>query len=67
MMEYPTRSGVHVNISGKLVQRLKFSPDGGIRRNSVPLMHAAGSDWIVPGSLMFGEDPVEMREWLASL
>jgi ribulose-phosphate 3-epimerase len=41
--------------------------DGGIRRQSVPLMHAAGADWIVPGSLMFGEDPVEMRRWLASL
>jgi ribulose-phosphate 3-epimerase len=41
--------------------------DGGIRRQSVPLIHAAGADWIVPGSLMFGENPVEMRRWLASL
>jgi ribulose-phosphate 3-epimerase len=41
--------------------------DGGIRRRSVPLVHAAGADWIVPGSLMFGEDPREMRRWLASL
>jgi ribulose-phosphate 3-epimerase len=41
--------------------------DGGIRRQSVPLMHAAEADWIVPGSLMFGEDPAEMRRWLASL
>ncbi len=41
--------------------------DGGIRRQSVPLLHAAGADWIVPGSLMFGEDPAEMRPWLASL
>lgn len=41
--------------------------DGGIRRQSVPLMHAAGADWIVPGSLMFGEDPAEMRRWLAGL
>jgi ribulose-phosphate 3-epimerase len=41
--------------------------DGGIRRLSVPLVHAAGADWIVPGSLMFGEDPAEMRRWLASL
>ncbi len=40
--------------------------DGGIRRQSVPLIHAAGADWIVPGSLMFGEDPGEMRRWLAS-
>ena len=41
--------------------------DGGIRRNTVPVMAAAGADWIVPGSLMFGEDPEEMRRWLASL
>jgi ribulose-phosphate 3-epimerase len=41
--------------------------DGGIRRSTVPLLHAAGADWIVPGSLMFGEDPGEMRRWLASL
>lgn len=41
--------------------------DGGIRRNTVPLMREAGADYIVPGSLMFGEDPKEMRAWLASL
>jgi ribulose-phosphate 3-epimerase len=41
--------------------------DGGIRRSSVPLLRAAGADWIVPGSLMFGEDPAEVRRWLAGL
>jgi ribulose-phosphate 3-epimerase len=41
--------------------------DGGIRRNTVPLMAAAGVDLIVPGSLMFGEDPKAMRDWLATL
>jgi pentose-5-phosphate-3-epimerase len=41
--------------------------DGGIRRESVPLIHAAGADYIVPGSLMFKEDPAAMRRWLASL
>jgi len=41
--------------------------DGGIRRNSVPLMAAAGVDYIMPGSLMFNEDPAEMRAWLAGL
>jgi ribulose-phosphate 3-epimerase len=41
--------------------------DGGIRRQSVPLLHSAGADWIVPGSLMFGGDPREVRQWLASL
>ncbi len=41
--------------------------DGGIRRETVPLMAAAGVDYIVPGSLMFKENPPEMREWLARL
>ena len=41
--------------------------DGGIRRNVVPIMAEAGADWIVPGSLMFGEEPSEMRRWLANL
>ena len=41
--------------------------DGGIRRHTVPLLHAAGADYIVPGSLMFGEDPATMRAWLAAL
>jgi len=39
--------------------------DGGIRRETVPLVKAAGADFIVPGSLMFKEDPAEMREWLS--
>src|SRR6516165_2790842 len=41
--------------------------DGGIRRETVPLIRAAGAHWIVPGSLMFKEDPLSMRRWLASL
>ncbi len=41
--------------------------DGGIRRETVPLLKAAGADYIVPGSLMFKEDPAQMRQWLASL
>ncbi len=47
--------------------KTEIQADGGIRRNTVPLIHAAGADWIVPGSLMFKEDPAEMRRWLASL
>ena len=41
--------------------------DGGIRRETVPLMAAAGVDFIVPGSLMFKENPLEMRAWLKTL
>ena len=47
--------------------KAEIEVDGGIRRNTVPLMAEAGADWIVPGSLMFGEEPSEMRRWLASL
>ena len=47
--------------------KAEIEVDGGIRRQTVPLYKAAGADWIVPGSLMFGEDPEEMRRWLASL
>lgn len=47
--------------------KTEIEVDGGIRRNTVPLMAAAGADYIVPGSLMFGEDPPAMRQWLASL
>jgi ribulose-phosphate 3-epimerase len=47
--------------------KTEIEADGGIRRETVPLIHAAGADFIVPGSLMFGGDPAEMRSWLASL
>lgn len=46
--------------------RTEIEADGGIRRETVPLLHAAGADYIVPGSLMFKEDPPAMRRWLAS-
>lgn len=47
--------------------RTEIELDGGIRRNVVPIMARAGADWIVPGSLMFGEDPAEMRRWLGTV
>jgi ribulose-phosphate 3-epimerase len=47
--------------------KTEIEADGGIRRDTVPLLHAAGADFIVPGSLMFKEDPAAMRRWLASL
>jgi ribulose-phosphate 3-epimerase len=46
---------------------VEIEADGGIRRETVPLIHAAGADVIVPGSLLFGGDPAELRRWLASL
>jgi ribulose-phosphate 3-epimerase len=47
--------------------RTVIEADGGIRRETVPLMAAAGVDYIVPGSLMFKENPPEMRQWLGTL
>jgi ribulose-phosphate 3-epimerase len=47
--------------------RVEIQVDGGIRRHTVPLIHEAGADWIVPGSLMFGEEPADFRRWLAIL
>ncbi len=46
---------------------VEIESDGGIRRETVPLLKAAGTDFIVPGSLMFKEDPKAMRQWLAAL
>ena len=47
--------------------KTEIEADGGIRRETVPLLHSAGADYIVPGSLMFGGDPAKMRQWLATL
>ncbi len=47
--------------------KTEVEADGGIRRETVPLLFSAGADYIVPGSLMFGNEPRLMREWLASL
>jgi ribulose-phosphate 3-epimerase len=51
------RRGLHTEIEA----------DGGIRRETVPLLHAAGADVIVPGSLMFNEGPENLQKLLASL
>ena len=47
--------------------KVEIEADGGIRRETVASLRAAGADYIVPGSLMFKEDPRAMRKWLASL
>jgi ribulose-phosphate 3-epimerase len=47
--------------------KTEIEVDGGIRRETVPLIKAAGADFIVPGSLMFKEDQPAMRQWLKSL
>src|SRR3954451_11280909 len=54
-------------IIDRLGLKTEIEVDGGIRRQSVPLIHSAGADWIVPGSLIFGGDHHEMRRWIATL
>lgn len=60
-----------IRMTREIIARRKLKTvveaDGGIRRETVPLLHAAGADFIVPGSLMFKEDPATMRLWLSSL
>lgn len=42
--------------------------DGGIRRETVPLLRASGAQGIVPGSLLCAADsPAQVHEWLKSL
>ena len=45
----------------------EIEADGGIRYETVPLLHHAGADLIVPGSLIFNGDPGQLREFLAEL
>ena len=47
--------------------RAEVEAGGGIRRATVPPPRAAGADRVVPGSLLFNEDPPALRRWLAAL
>jgi ribulose-phosphate 3-epimerase len=70
-------AGMDASVPGKIRQAreeirrrglaVEIEADGGIRRETVPLLKAAGADYIVPGSLMFKEDPPAMRQWLSAL
>jgi ribulose-phosphate 3-epimerase len=54
----------HIQRAGAATE---IQADGGIREHTVPLLAQAEVDWIVPGSLMFKNQPAELRLWLASL
>jgi ribulose-phosphate 3-epimerase len=41
--------------------------DGGIRRQTVPLLRAAGIDAVTAGSLLFDADHAEVARWLRAL
>src|SRR3954462_3662375 len=65
-------ASMDASVPGKIVKaretialrglKTEIEADGGIRRETVPLLAKAGIDYIVPGSLMFGSDPAEMRQ-----
>ena len=63
----PAKIAAALRLCGKYGKQIEIEVDGGIRRETVPLIHAAGAHTIVPGSLMFGNDPQQLRAWLASL
>jgi len=47
---------------------LPLYADGGIRRETVPLLREAGADAVVPGSLFFGNsDRASVSDWIRSL
>ncbi|GAC1522196.1 MAG: ribulose-phosphate 3-epimerase [Chloroflexota bacterium] len=49
-------------------ERVKIGADGGLRRQTVPALRAAGADLVAPGSLIFGApDLDEVFSWLWSL
>lgn len=46
-------------------ERPEVYVDGGIRRETVPLIARFGADGVIPGSLVFGEDdPVAAARWI---
>lgn len=69
--------GMDPSVPGKIAQLRQvitrrglataIEADGGIRYTTVPLIHAAGADLIVPGSLLFDGDPAQLQHFLAQL
>jgi len=57
-----------ISLARRIVQerglKTEIMADGGIRRETVPVLAQAGVDWIVPGSLYFKDDPKSVRAWL---
>jgi len=56
-----------VTIREKAKHSYRIESDGAIRWHTVPKLRKAGTDVIVPGSLMFKEDMNEVTAWLKTL
>jgi len=64
----PGRIRALLELRAKLGADFEIFVDGGIRRETVPLLAAAGADGIVPGSLVLkAPDPVSALAWIHSL
>jgi ribulose-phosphate 3-epimerase len=58
-------AGRYITETGR---RVVLAADGGIRENTVPLLHGAGAETVVMGSLAFGADDLAARmRWLHAL
>ena len=59
------RIGTILDLCGQAGRRPEIVIDGGIRRETVPLLAQSGADGVVPGSLVFGEsDPCAALNWI---
>jgi len=63
--ETAQRIGAILELCGQAGRRPEIVVDGGIRRETVPLLAQSGADGVVPGSLVFGEaDPRSTLNWI---
>jgi ribulose-phosphate 3-epimerase len=54
-----------VRLRNRSRRRPEVIVDGGIRRETVPLLADAGADGVIPGSLVFGSpEPVSVLAWI---
>jgi ribulose-phosphate 3-epimerase len=59
------RIGQILDLCRRAGRRPEIVVDGGIRRETVPLLAQSGADGVVPGSLVFGEtDPCAALNWI---
>lgn len=61
----PQRIASILELCSQAGRRPEIVVDGGIRRETVPLLAQSGADGVVPGSLVFGEpDPCAALNWI---
>jgi ribulose-phosphate 3-epimerase len=61
----PQRIATILELCAQAGRRPEIVVDGGIRRETVPLLAQSGADGVVPGSLVFGEhDPRAALNWI---